>query len=96
MVQYEIFTIEINGIAKNDAIDSLFEYPNPATETDRYRGTSDDPLIKKYDANLWAGIVNTHLTDACASMTPAERAIYYNDSDLKNDQYLIDNGWYAP
>lgn len=88
MVQYEIFTVEADGIAKNSAIDTLFGYPNPATKTDRYR-----ILIKKYDANLWAGIVNTKLTDACSSMTPAERAVYYDDSDLKNDQYLINNGW---
>ena len=91
MVQYEIFTVESDGTTKNAAIDTLFGYPNAETKTDRYR-----VLIKKYNANLWAGIVNTNLTDACSQMSPADRAQYYNDSDLKNDQYLIDNGWFAP
>ena len=91
MTQYEIFTVEADGITKNDSIDSLFGYPNVGTKTDRYR-----ILIKKYDEDLWAGIVNTNLTDACSEMTPAERAVYYDDSDLKNDQYLIDNNWFPP
>lgn len=91
MTQYEIFTLEADGITKNGNIDTLFGYPNATTKTDQYR-----ILIKKYDENLWAGVVDTTLTDACSAMTPTDRANYYDDSDLKNDQYLIVNNWFPP
>lgn len=89
MKQWEIFTVEADAITKSDAIDGLFGYPNSDAEYYRI-------LIKKYDENLWAGIVDTALIDACSAMTPAERAVYYDDSDLKDGQYLNDNNWYAP
>ena len=89
MIQYEIFTVEADGIDKNDAINTLFGYPNVATKTDKYRD-----LIKKYNETLWAGVINSALTDICSQMTPTDRANYYDDSDLKNDQYLTDNNWF--
>ncbi len=96
MIQYEIFTLEADGLSKNENIDTLFGYPSAVRKTDRYRGTDDEPLIKKYDEDLWAAIVDTKLTDACSGMTPSERGNYYGDQDLKNETYLRDNNWYPP
>ena len=87
--QYEIFTVEADGDTKDTAINTLLGYPDPSIKTDRYR-----ILIKHYTQNLWAGVVNDQLTNACSSMTPAQRAVYYNDSDLKTYQYLVDNSWF--
>ena len=89
MKQWEIFTVEDDANTKSDAINVLFGYPDSDTECYRV-------LIKKYDENLWGGIVDTALVDACSAMTPAQRAVYYDDSDLKDGQYLNDNNWYPP
>ena len=89
--QYEIFSTETAGNTKTSAINTLFGYPNSVTKTDNYR-----KLIKKYNVSSWAGPVDQRLIDACAEMTPGARLLYYDYSDLKSEQYLIDNNWYAP
>ena len=73
-----------DGFDKSNAINTLLGYTDPNTEYYRI-------LIKKFDENLWAGIVDTVLIHACAAMTPTQRAVYYDDSDLKDGQYLNDN-----
>ena len=91
MNQYEIFTTESDLNNKSTAIDVLLGYPNVTTETERYRIG-----FKHHTENLWVGVVDKMLVNACSSMTPTDRLIYYDDSDLKDSQYLIDNGWFPP
>jgi len=91
MNQYEIFTTEGALNTKSTAIDILLGYPNAATKTDRYRD-----VLKHDILSSWAGVVDQNLVDACASMTPTDRLQYYDDTDLKDRQYLIDNGWFPP
>lgn len=94
-VLYEIFAIKSEGETKNDAIDNLLGYPKPKYLTYDYR-KDDEGYFKHYTEELWAGIVEDELTDACDGMTHEQKLPYYNDSDLKDGQYLIDNGWYPP
>lgn len=89
MEKFEIFTVEQDGLTKNSSINTLLGYPDEETKTERYR-----ELIKKYNQSEWAGVVDDDLVNACASMTPSERAVYYDDSDLKTYQWLIDNNWF--
>ncbi len=88
---YEIFTVEDNWKDKSDAIDGLFGYPDASKGTICYR-----EKIKSYSEEKWAGAVDQTLVDACASMTPTERAVFYDDSDLKDAAYLDANGWFPP
>lgn len=89
--QYEIFGTEEAGNTKTSAIDTLLGYPNSPTKTDNYRG-----LIKKYNVSSWVGDVDQRLINACASMTPSDRLLHYQDSDLKDYQWMVDNGWFPP
>jgi len=84
----EIFVLEADGLAKNTSINTLLGYPNLETKTMRYRN-----LIKHKDQALWAGAINDELINACEGMGASEKANYYNDSDLKDYQYLLDNNW---
>ena len=87
---YEIFRAEEEGLTKNAAIDTLFGYPNLKTKTERYR-----ILIKHPDENLWAGIIDDDLINACSKMTTEQQVVYYDNSDLKDHQYLQDNDWFS-
>jgi hypothetical protein len=90
MDQFEIFTVEAEGDIKSAAIDELLGYPNVNTQTDTYRC-----LLKHVSQDLWAGVVDDVLVEACGSMSDVERAQYYNDSDLKDSDYLEQNNWYG-
>ena len=88
MIQYEIFTDLAALDIKTTKINLLFDYPNLDTKTTTYRAP-----IKHKNQDLWAAAVCQKLTIACFGMTSEERALYYDDSDLKDYQFLIDNGW---
>ena len=91
MVEYEIFTTIEAANAKNTAIDTvLYNYPNTQKATTAYRD-----LIKKYDENLWAGMVGDDLKNACSTMPPAEKIDYFDEPNLVPFQELIDGGWFA-
>jgi len=89
--KFEIFEIESELITKSTAIDMLFVYPNAETKTERYR-----EAIKKYDADEWAATVGSDLEEACSDMSESQRLEYYDPSDLKSRQWLVDNEWFSP
>ena len=96
MKLFEIFETEEALQAKNILIDKLFGYPKgKGTEhyTERYR---DYDRLEKYEGTLWAAIVDSDLIDACKNMAEELRIQYYDDSDLKTNEWLIENGWYPP
>ncbi len=88
---YEIFTAEADGDTKNGVIDTTFGLPNTSIKTTFFR-----KLFKHKDQDLWAGLVDDEVTNACSSMTPEDRALNYDDSDLKTYQNLVDDGWFEP
>ena len=88
---FEIFTTESALNTKSTAIDTLFGYPNAETKTTMYRCG-----IEKYEGTDWAGCVDDVLVAACSEMTAEQRAVYYDDSDLKSYQWLVDNDWFEP
>ncbi len=88
---FEIFTTQSALDTKTSAINTLLNYPDVPSKTDTYREG-----FQKYQGTDWAGVVDDKLVTACASMTPSERAQYYDDSDLKTYQWLVDNNWYDP
>ena len=89
---YEIFMTIEAADAKNVAIDTaLYSYPNTQKAADAYRN-----LIKKYDENLWAGMVGDDLQGACSTMPPSEKIAYFDEPNLVPFQHLIDNNWFAP
>lgn len=88
-VLFEIFTDYSLLEQKNANINKLLGYPNFVTDTYEYRKSR-----KKYNANVWAAIVGEELVNACKNMTPAERSNYYDEENLKDFEYLIDNGWF--
>jgi len=89
--KFEIFSTEVDLNTKSSAIDVLLGYPNTPNKTTMYRCG-----LEKYQSTDWVGCVDDNLVDACASMTPAQRLQYYDDSDLKTPQWLVDNNWYPP
>ncbi len=86
---YQIFSLETDFDTKSTAIDGLFGFPTASGDTICYR-----EKIKSDSEELWAGVVKQDLVDACASMTPSERLVFYDDSDLKDAAYLDANGWF--
>ena len=88
---YEIFLTESAMDTKTASINTLLNYPDPLCKTETYRKG-----LLKYQGSDWAAAVDDKLVAACASMTPAERAVYYDDSDLKAYQWLVDNNWFPP
>ncbi len=87
---YQIFTT-LDGPEsfneKSEAIDVLFDLPSP-NGNECYRET-----IKHQSEDLWAGAVSQDLVDKCASMTPSERLVFYNDATLVDAAYLDANDW---
>lgn len=90
-IEFEIFDIENDGNVKTNNINTLLGYPNVTTGTTSYR-----TLIKKYNADQWAGAVTDELVNACSDMSYEEKLQYYDDSDLKSMQWLNDNDWFEP
>jgi hypothetical protein len=88
--KFEISLIQSDLINKCANIDVLFGYPNLETKTECYR-----EIIKKYDSEEWAGVVGSDLENACSEMSESERLEYYDPSDLKSRQWLVDNGWFS-
>ena len=88
---FEIFVDQTSLDIKTSLIDGLLSYPDVPVKTDLYRVG-----MQKYEGTEWSGTVDQNLVDACAGMTPEQRAIYYDDSDLKSYQWLVDNDWFAP
>jgi hypothetical protein len=86
-IRYEIFNggYEV-GLEKTARINALLGYPKGKTL--RYRNIFPDDL-----GVVWAGGVDKILVDACANMTPEERILYYDDSDLKTYQFMEDAGF---
>lgn len=89
MLKYEIFTDLIVLNTKTAWIDLLYGYPNVETKTTTYRNA-----IKHKDEDLWAGAVDEKLINACSGMSAEDRLQYYDDSDLKDNQYFLDNNWF--
>ncbi len=88
---FEIFSTEIEMKTKDSSINTLLGYPKNKDKMDVYRVG-----FQKYQGTDWAACVDDELINACSGMTPEQRAQYYDDSDLKSYQWLIDNNWYAP
>jgi hypothetical protein len=85
-IKYEIFGTEQEGIEKTNKINTLLGYPKGLTL--RYR-----KVFSGEEITLYAGAIDQLLIDACLNMTPDERILYYNDTDLKTYQYMEDNGF---
>lgn len=88
---FEIFTTESPLTTKSTAIDTLYGYPNDVTKTEEYRIGEE-----KYQGTDWCGCVDDILQSTCEPMTPEQRAVYYDDSDLKSMEWLNDNNWFDP
>ena len=86
-IGYQIFNTEVEFDTHETSINTLLGIPSLGCTTYREK-------IKHYTLNQWAGTVTHLLVDACASMTPEERLVYYDDANLKTPQYLNDNGWF--
>jgi len=87
---YEIFIMQEDMIEKNNAINTLLGYPKNGTENYRPNNRFEHPITHKF-----AGGINSELTNACSKMTSEEKATYYDDSDLKSWEWLIENGWFT-
>jgi hypothetical protein len=87
-VLWQIFDTLAEIEEKNNNINVLFGYPNPETKTERYRESIKHPTL-----DLWRGCVEDNLIEKCASMTAEEKLNYYDSSDLKDQQWLEENGW---
>jgi hypothetical protein len=89
MNKYEIFTSLEDIEIKDNAINQLLGYPNPETHTTQYR------LPFKHDTeDLWAGVVDDELVNACSTMTEEERGQYYDADNLVDRAYLEANHWF--
>lgn len=86
---YEIFTSLAVFDAKTAKINELYGYPNTETKTETYR-----QAIKHKDQDLWAGGISLSLQSLCSYMLIEEKALYYNDSDLKDYRELVDSNWF--
>lgn len=89
--EFEIFLTQELMDTKTVAIDGLLKYPNVAVKTTAYRAG-----MKKYQGTDWAATIDHKLVEECEGMTPEERLVYYDDSDLKSYQWLVDNNWFEP
>ena len=87
-VGYQIFNLQAEWDTHEDSINTLLGVP--ALGCTGYR-----VKIKSFSESKWAGTVTQILVDACASMTPAERLVYYDDAALQTPEYMNDpaNGW---
>lgn len=90
-IAYEIFEDEEAANQKTKNINVLLGYPNLKTGTLTYRD-----LLKKYEADSWAGCVTNELVNACAEMSYEEKLPYYDESNLESFQWLKDNEWFKP
>lgn len=90
-LMYEIFETEKEGDTKTDNINTLLGYPRTKTDTDTYR-----VLLKKYEADEWAGVVTNELVNACEGMSYDKKLQYYDEKNLKSIQWLIDDKWFKP
>lgn len=88
-VMFEIFETKSAGDTKTESINTLLGYPSEGAQT--YR-----ELMKKYEADEWAGVVTSELTSACEKMTYEEKLPYYDENNLKSFQWLKDNEWFVP
>lgn len=88
-IHYEIFQNKAALLSKNNAINNLLGYPNLETKTENYRR---DDRYEHPTSGEWAGAVTDELISA---MTPQEKLSYYDDSDLKTWEWLIENGWFS-
>lgn len=98
-MMFEIYTDLSKEQLMETDIDVLFQYPKgsisgkgkslPNILTERYRRPFKHPT-----KDLWAAPVDDVLVDKCKDMTEAERDKYYLTVDLKDFQYLVDNGWF--
>lgn len=92
---FQIFSNATEMDKTNKSINELLGYLNP--EKNRYRPDSNmEGITKHYEKDLWAAVVSDELTEACTKMAPAEKLKYYDDSDLKTYQWLVENNWYKP
>ena len=86
-IGYQIFNTEVEFDTHETSINTLLNIPQLGCTTYREK-------IKHLTLNEWAGTVTQLLVDACASMTPSERLVYYDENNLVTGQYLDDNGWF--
>jgi hypothetical protein len=86
---YQIFP-DLSAITIiNDNIDALLGYPNGAV---RYRNNIVHPGVS--DTRV-AGVVESELIDACASMTALERLNYYDEDSLVLIDILEEEGFFG-
>jgi len=88
-IGYQIFLLEQEWDDHETRIKTLLNIPQRGCCGYREK-------LKSYTEEKWCGTVTQMLVDVCASMSPAERLLYYDENNLVTPEYLNENGWFPP